>query len=247
MADCVDCPAPISLNFRFANTNGRRIVAKDTGRFAWITGGRRWRYLRLLKKVGASVITAQEWDETMLKWLQEKMGFAVYKPTAGNRPIVWDPTKWKKIDGDWIDLDRRSFCHAVRLESLREPGVKVWFVSVHLSTDSTVRPRQIKKLGDFVAELPGACVVGGDWNQSTAALPGFRNATDGAKVINRKANSLHGWRPQRFDGKWIDHILLRDVDSYYVELVLTSENDESDHSLQKAGLTGFKAPEVSPL
>lgn len=236
-------PAPTSVGIRFVNTNGRRIVARDTGRFAWITGGRRWRYLRLLKRIAPSVICAQEWDEQMLAWLQPRLGLDVYKPTDGNRPVLWDRDKWRRIDGRWIELSRRNFAHAARLESRVVPGVRIWWVSIHLQTDATIRKAQISKLGAWVGKLPGACVVAGDWNQSTAALPGFAQATVGAKVTNRRANSLHGWRRQRYEGKWIDHVLVRGVESRYVDLILTSDLDESDHSILRVGLTGHRTPD----
>lgn len=236
-------PAPKSVGIRLVNTNGRRIFKADTGRYAWFSGYRRWRYLRLLRRISPSVICAQEWDEVMLAWLTAKLGLAVYKPTAGNRPVCWLPGKWKRVDGRWIELSRRNFAHAARLESRVVPGVRVWFVSIHLQTDAAIRRAQISKLAAWVRTLPGPCVVAGDWNQPTAALPGFTSATVGVPVTNRRANSLHGWRPQRYDGKWIDHVLIRGVESRYVALILTSADDETDHNVQRVGLTAYRTPD----
>jgi len=234
-------PAPTSVGIRFVSTNGRRIVAADTGRLAWAV--RKYRYLRLLRRIAPSVICAQEWDETQLAWLKAKLGVEVYKPTDGNRPVCWQPAKWRRVDGRWIELSRRNFAHAARLESRVAPGVRVWFVSIHLQTDAAIRKAQLVKLAAWVKTLPGPCVVAGDWNQATASLPGFTPATVGAAVTNRRANSLHGWRRQRYDSRWIDHVLVRGVKSRYVDLILTSADDESDHSVIKAGLTAYRTPD----
>lgn len=216
-----------------------RVSTADTGVFAWLLGGRRRRAVRLLRRHNPDVILAQECDETQTPYVARKLGMAVVKPTAGNRPVFYRQEVLRLVSSKWADVGGRSYCHAALLDA---QGARAWYVSLHLSTDATERRSQLIRLQAWLADLAQVCpnvVVGGDFNQSPVSLPGHMDVRGMVPAVgNREANSLHGWREQRWDGRWIDWLFLRGtITARFADLLLTSDLDESDHNWIVAGLT----------
>ncbi len=217
-----------------------RVSTADTGIYSWLLGGRRQRVVKLLRRHNPVVILAQECDEIMTPYVSKKLGMEVVKTTAGNRPVFYRDETMRLVDKADTDVGGRSFCHAALLESTS--GARAWYVSLHLSTDSTERGGQIIKLLAWLSELAIVCpeiVVGGDFNQSPVTLNGYADIRTMVPVVgNREANSLHGWREQRWDGRWIDWLFIRGrISGRFADLLLTSDLDESDHNWIYAGIT----------
>lgn len=247
----VEPPAPKTLSVKLMSTNARIDTAPDTGRFTW--WARRAAYLALLKREAPSLILFQELNDaaragriSMQDYIFGKLThLAKSCPSKGNRPIGYDKSKWRLIAERAVELSPRNWAHLAHVE---QSGFRFWLVNVHLSTDAATRLDQLAKLTRTLAGLPGAVVVAGDFNQPTVSLPGFRDAVKVAgKVTNRTARTLHGWRTQRYDGKHIDKVLIRDGDTTkisvrYLNVVLTSPNDETDHNMLTAGLALTATP-----
>jgi len=239
-------PAARTLSVKLLSTNARIDTAPDTGRFRWLY--RRAAYLALLRRIAPSLILFQELNDSpqgryisMQQYVFGKLThLAKSCPSKGNRPIGYDKTKWTLRAEKAVELSPNSWAHVAQVE---RDGFRLWLVNVHLSTSADVRPGQLRKLAATVAGLSGAVVVAGDFNQPTVSLPGFRDAfAVAAKVTNRTARTLHGWREQRWDGKHIDHVLVRDGDTTkisvrYLDVILTSAADETDHNALACGLT----------
>ena len=220
-------------------SNWRLQSAPDRGRFRWLLGGRRRRAVKLARRHNPDVILAQELDEVMIPYVAAKLGMAVVKPTAGNRPVLYRPEVFTLEATNWADLGGRSFAHAALLDA---SGARAWYVSVHLSTDAALRDRQKKALSAFVASLGASApvVLGGDFNSASASISGLLDVRGLVPTVgNRTANSLHGWGTQRYESRWIDWLLVspRTVAARWLDLILTSPEDEADHNWLLAGLT----------
>lgn len=244
-------PPPVeparTLSVKLMSTNARIDTAPDTGRFRWLA--RRAAYLALLRKEAPSLILFQELNDKPAKPGLTSMQQYVFGklahlgkscPSKGNRPIGYDKTKWRLTAERAVELSPRGWAHFARVE---RDGFALWLVNVHLSTDEDTRNAQLAKLTRTLAGLPGAVVVAGDFNQAAVSLPGFRDAVKVAgKVTNRTARTLHGWRTQKYDSRHIDKVLVRDGDTTkisvrYLNVILTSPADETDHNALCAGLT----------
>ena len=215
--------------------NFRLPLARDRGRLSWLL--RRRRVVHRLRRHNPDVILCQELDEDGTRYVATKLGMSVYKPTAGNRPVLYRPDVLTLVRGQHTDLGDRCYSHAALLSG--RDGAAAWYVSVHLEArDAALRGRQMRALGAWLPTLPGPAVVGGDFNQRAVSLPGFGDVRAIApSIANADADSAHGWDAQAFRGRWIDQIHVRDVAVRWVRLELTSAADESDHSWPSAGIT----------
>ena len=187
------------------SANLRLPLARDRGRLSWLL--RRRRVVHRLRRHNPDVILCQELDEDGTRYVATKLGMSVYKPSAGNRPVLYRPDVLTLVRGEYVDLGARC-CRQMR-------ALGAWLPTL---------PGPAVVGGDFnqiAVSLPG-------FRDARATAPSIANAG---------ANSFHGWGGQAFRGRWIDQIHVRDGAVRWVRLELTSAADESDHSWPSAGIT----------
>lgn len=200
-----------------------RNAAYDSGKYAWRL--RRARLANLLNHIGCDVWALQEASRAMTNYMETIMPEYTFHRVPGQNKVLVYRTALTVTDRRTLVVSPTS-----AIPMLTVDGYNI--VCIHGSYLGAGQRAVEKTALELHLRGISNVICAGDWNEPNPQIAGLVNTKNTQDGANENANSFHGWRKQKYGGRWIDNILVSpNLITDDLGLILTSYDDETDHNI----------------
>lgn len=190
---------------------------------------RRTRLVNLLNHESFDIICFNELSNSRADYLAKHMGgYQWFKAKGTNKAIAWKPSVVEFVEGKTYLQNPGTLIPLVRFA---KDGTEFYCAAVHNSVFAGLKDVDRAGMRALVASHT-PLVLAGDFNDTSPSFPPLVNTRGDTVTTNDRANSFHGFKSQKYNGRWIDHVLVSPSFGVTASgMVYTYKVRTSDHNI----------------